>query len=242
MILKNRLYLCGGLLAVLTFPYAANAAPTISSPYVSKGETEIEVKGEYKFEDEHESGDSWGVETKLEYGVTDYWKTEVGVEVEDEGNDEDAEATKLIFENKFQLAPKGALIVDPGLKLEYAHSLQGGADEIEAELLLAKTIGQFSHGAEIGIAHEVGDGSDDDAEYSFNYGVKYNFEEEMAIGVEWYSNFGDFDSDFDEQEHKVGPVVYGEAFEAIEYQAGVLVGVSDEAPDATLKLVLGYEF
>ena len=60
-------------------------------------------------------------------------------------------------------------------------------------------------------------------------------------GIEIYSEFGDFDNDFDEQGHSIGPVAYGKLFDNIGYDTGVLFGVSDAAPDVELKAVLEYE-
>lgn len=218
----------------------AHAAPTISSPYVSEGETTLKLKSEYKVDDD--SHDEWGLEFEAAYGLTSFWLTEVGIELEDGGHGEDAEWTGLAFENKFQLAPKGALFVDPGVKLEYKRSLNGGADEVEAQLLLAKSIGSFSNKVELGIAHEFGDDSDDETTYNLAYGLYHDITEGIELGGEWYSDFGDTTDNFDDQDHKVGPVAIFGLGESAELETGALFGVSDGASDVTLKAVLEYEF
>jgi hypothetical protein len=148
----------------------------------------------------------------------------------------------LAFENKFQLATPGTLFVDPGLKLEYKRSLNGGADEVEAQLLLAKSIGKFMNKSEIGIAHEFGDDSDDETSYNFAYGLYYDYTEGFEFGAEWYSDFGDMTDDFDDQGHQFGPVAIFGLGERAELETGALFGVSDSAADVTLKAVLEYEF
>lgn len=234
-------------MAAVAFPYQnANAhdASILYSPYVHhEGEFGVESKNAYQI-DAHDDEDAWGGELALGYGVTSWWHTEAGVEFsghEDEGTD----FTALIWENVFQLAPKNAWPVDVGLKFDYAHSIDGGANEIGGKLLLAKDVGQFTNVANIGLAREIGEDSEDENEYNFAYGLSYNVNESFAIGGEWHSDFGTFENDsddFDEQSHRIGPVAYGEVSEGVLFETGILFGVSDEAPDAEIKAVLEYEF
>lgn len=240
MILKNIMG-AGATALILLTASPAFATKTVTSPYVHKGEAALEWKGGH---DINEDDDEWGMEASGSYGVTDWWETEVGMEFADEADD-DFEAEALVFENKFQLAPKGALFVDPGVKVEYAKNLKGGPDELQAKFLLGKQIGKFSNLANIAVSREVGEDSENDLEYGFSYALAYEHSEDFAYGLEWYSGFGTFKSDsdsFDEQSHQVGPVAYGELTEGVEYEAGVLFGLTDEAPDATIKAVLEYEF
>lgn len=184
---------------------------------------------------------AWGGELAVHYGVTSFWQTELAAEFE--GSDhEDTEVAALAWKNIFQLAPKGTLFIDPGVMVEYAKSVTGGPDEVIGKLLVAKDLGQFSHLANIGIAREVGDESSNDNEYGFGYGVSYNLNEHLRLGGEWHSDFGDFQGDYDDQSHRAGPVAYGEITHGVHYEAGVLVGVSDSAPDAEFKAAFEYEF
>jgi len=229
------------LAALMLAAPTASATKTVTSPYVHEGEAAVEWKGGYDIDD---GNNEWGMEASVAYGVTSWWETELAVEMADE-HDDDFEAEALVFENKFQLAPKGALWVDPGLKVEYGRNLTGGHDELQAKLLLAKQIGQFSNTTNIAVGREIGEDSDDDLEYGFSYALAYDHSETFAYGLEWYSGFGTFkddSDDFDEQSHQLGPVVYGQFAENIGYEAGVLVGLSEKAPDATIKAVVEYEF
>lgn len=239
MILKNSIATIAAMTLLVT-PTAAYATKTITSPYVHEGEGSVEWKGGYAIDDDDDN--SWEMEGSVSYGVTRFWETEFGVAGGDPGRGKDADFNALIWENKFQLAEPGTFWIDPGVKLEYERSLQGGPDEIQAKLLLAKSIGAFSNLANFSIAREIGDDSEDEFEYGFSYGLSYEHSNDLAYGVEWYSDFGDFDGDFDDQGHQVGPAVYGNAAGLFEYEAGVLLGVSDAAPDALFKLVLEKEF
>lgn len=233
-------------LASIAFSQPANAHGTsvIYSPHLhGAGEVALETKGAYQI-DAHDDEDAWGGEVVVGYGVTSWWHSELGFEFSGH-QDEDTDVSALVFENIFQLTPHGTWPVDVGIKIDYAKSLLGEADEIGAKLLLEKEIGQFTNISNIGIAREIGEDSGDDNEYNFAYGLSYNVNETFAIGGEWHSDFGTLENDsddFDEQSHRVGPVAYGEIGHGVHYETGVLFGVSDEAPDAEIKAVLEYEF
>lgn len=128
------------------------------------------------------------------------------------------------------------------MKLEYGHSTNGGVDEVGAELLLAKSHGAFSHVANLELGTEVDDDSSDRAEYGLSWKTKYQYTELFSPGIEYYGSYGDSTVDSDDQSHLLGPVAYGDLIEGVEYEAGVLAGLSDGSPDATLKLNLEYEF
>lgn len=219
----------------------AHGVSTIYSPYVHEGEAAVELKSSYKINEDDSNQDGFVAESTVGYGVTSFWQTEVGAEFEyEEGEEGDFSA--LVWENKFQLAPEGTLLVDPGLKIEYARSLNGGPDEITGRLLLAKQIGKFNNLSNINVGREFGEDSSDETEYGFSYGLSYNHSETFAYGLEWHSDFGNFEGDYNDQEHRLGPAVYGNLAENIPFEAGVLFGVSDHAPEAELKAVVEYEF
>ena len=219
----------------------AHGVSTIYSPHVHGGEAAVELKGGYRFNEENGNHDGFTGEAVVGYGVTSFWETEVGVAYDyEEGEVNDFSA--LVWENKFQLAPEGALIVDPGLKIEYARSLTGGPDEIIGRLLLAKEIGKFKNLSNISIGREFGEDSEDETEYGFSYGLSYDYTDTFAYGLEWHSDFGNFEGDYNEQSHRVGPAIYGNLAENVPFEAGVLFGVSDHAPEAELKAVVEYEF
>ena len=234
-----------GLAAVAHLhPAHAHGVSVLFNPYVHEGEAAAEFKGAYNIDADDTSEDEWAGEMTAGYGVTSWWHTEVGAEFVGH-EDDDTEFNALVWENKFQLAPKDAWPVDVGIKTEYAKSIVGGPDAIIGKVLLAKDVGQFTNVSNIGIAREIGEDSGDDNEYSFGYGLSYNIDDALAIGGEWHSDFGTLEDDsdaFDEQSHRIGPVVYGEIAEGVLFETGVLIGVSEAAPAAELKLALEYEF
>lgn len=205
-----------------------------------KGEWEIEGKTEYLIDSDNNVDGSWEQSLEVGYGLTDFMSVEVGVEFEDEPG-EDTKTSGVEFEAKFQFTDKGEYFVDSGAKVEYKHDTATGADKIGAKIIFAKSFEEFSHKANFKIEREIGDNSADHEEYDFSWATKYSLSDDLALGGEYYADFADLTEDYDGQKHRLGPVVYGE-FAGLEYEAGVLAGISRAAPDATVKINLGYEF
>lgn len=241
LILKNTIV---PALFTVSFLIAAPvwATKTVTSPYVDEGTIEIEAKSGMVFGADGKKDGAWNAQTSIAYGVTEFWEAEIGLAGKDDRKDEDAELNAVFFESKFQLAPRGAYFLDPGIKVEYERSLVVGPDEIGAKFILAKQMGKLGHVANFGIGREVGNNSSNENEYGFSYGLSHDYSDKLALGVEWYSDFGNFEEGYSKQSHQFGPVVYGGTDMGFDYEFGILAGVSNAAPDAQLKLVIGYEF
>ncbi|MGQ0527557.1 MAG: hypothetical protein ACT4OY_05945 [Alphaproteobacteria bacterium] len=72
--------------------------------------------------------------------------------------------------------------------------------------------------------------------------IKYNYRPSFQPGFEYYGDFGAIgeSSNFDDEDHQVGPVAYGSFGDHAGYEAGYLFGLSDAAPDGEAKLILKY--
>lgn len=234
MILKNIARMAFLAVFIATPAYATK---TITSPYVTKGKATVEWRG--GFETDNESKDSAKGRHQFAYGFTDYYELKLSA---DANYNRDAEFTDIDFENKFQLTPKGEYFIDLGLRLDYTRSVNAGTDGVGTKILMAKKTGALSHLLNLEAGRDVGKNSSDDWGYGLSYGASVPITETLALGGEWYSDFGDFSKGYRNQDHRAGPVLYGTAFDTVKYQIGVLAGVSDAAPDATVKATLNYSF
>ena len=237
--LNSKIWFLAGAVALL--PAQALAVKDVSSPYVDAGEIEIESKTGYDIDDDNDVDGTFEQAFEVGYGVTDWLGVEAGIEFKDEPG-EDIETEKLELEATIQLTEKDEFFVDTGLKFGYGHSTNGGDDELETELLLAKSYGKFYHGANIEVGTAIGDDVDERGEWGLGWKSKYKYLETFSPGFEYHASFGDGTDDYEDQEHLLGPVAYGDINENFEYEAGVLLGISEAAPDANLKFILEYKF
>ena len=233
---------------VLGFPQDAHATKKVYSPYVEKGEVEFEARGGINFDDRHDEDKIQKQKYALGYGVTDRWFTEIYGEVEkernDDGEDLDFVFTEVEWENKFQLTERGQYPVDLGFLLEYAVSVEDKhADKLEWSFLLAKEIAKTEHYVNFKFEHEVGGGHTNETAVGFAWSSRYRFNEHFEPAFEYHADFGGVNEgkDFNEQEHLVGPAVYGKIGKEIRYDVGYLFGTSNAAPDRMLKWIIEFE-
>lgn len=230
------------LSGVMGFAPAAHANKTVKSPYVEQGEFELESKTGYDIDGDENTDGAWKEVLGAGYGVTDFWFTEAEVEFARAGRQgADPETKALKWENKFQLTQPGEFFVDVGAAAEYVYNTAGDADKVEGKLLLGKQLEKVNLLANAIVKREVGSEASDENEYEFSWSASYRYAPNFEPGLEMYNEVGNFEGDFDEQTHRIGPVAYGDLGGGIKYDAGVLFGVSESAPDATLKLILEYE-
>ncbi len=220
-------------------PQSALAGKSVTSPYVELGELEIESKTQIDIDDDA-ANEKVEQSFEVEYGVTDFMAVEAAIEFEDKAGN-DLETKKAEIEAKFQLTETGEYFVDTGLKVGYEYSLSAGTDSVGAKLLFGKKLQEWEHLANLGISREVGENSSDNEAYEVAWKTKYRYSSNFEPGFEYYGDFGDTTTNYDGQSHRIGPTAYGD-IGPIGYDAGILVGISDAAPDATLKLNLEYEF
>jgi high-affinity iron transporter len=235
-------------IAIFGLPQNAHAAKKVYSPYVVKGDLELEAQGDISFDDDPTVDQTQEQKYGLGYGVTSWWSTEVESELEkeynDDGEDLDFSLTEMAWENKFQLTEPGQYPVDLGFLLEYAISTEDKhPDALEWKVLLAKDIGKFSHWANLNFEHEVGGGHGNETETGFAWSSRYRLAPYLEPGLEYHAEFGGLHEgkNFNQQEHQVGPAFYGKIGRHVKYDVGYLFGTSTSATDGMLKWIIELE-
>lgn len=212
-------------------------------PRVEKGELSAEANLNYDFDHRKDMDNYFSQVVGFEYGLTDWWQTELSAEIEKENGDSD-QLTNYKFENVFAPWKPGENWMDVGLYVELekgAHS--GDPNNFETKLLLEKDLGKFANTANLKLEHEFGPHHEESWGSGMALQTKYRYNEMFEPGLEYYADFGTFDEkpSFSDQSHQFGPVALGKIGN-VKYDTGVLFGVSQAAPDATVKLNLEYEF
>lgn len=243
--MKQKVFILSAFsLTALTCAGQADAAKTVTSPYVEEGKVKLEWQGGYDIDDDNDVDGAWKQKASAGYGVNAFWYTELEAGIAERGTrNADTEFSYVAWENKFQFTQPGQYWLDLGLRAKYEYNTNTGLDSVEAKLLLAKKTGDFSHLANITLDRDVGNGAANDTNAALSWGTSYSYRDSFKPGFEIYSDLGPIgeETDFDEQTHQVGPVAYGK-LGAIKYDVGYLFGVSDAAPDGSLKAILKYDF
>jgi hypothetical protein len=243
----NKHAACAAALAALCLQQAhAGPADYVYVPTVEYGERELD----FKFGTAHEPGEERESAGSIGFGlgVTPWWFTELYAKFEREGS----EATKLEaveWENKFQLTETGKYPFDLGLIVELERP-QDHAEGWEVKLgpLLQTEFGKVQVNANLLFERHFDAEEKSETELGYQWQAKYRWRQELEFGAQGFGEVGEWDNweASDEQEHKAGPAVFGKlplgGHQAIKYNAAYLIGLSDAAPDHTLRVQVEYEF
>lgn len=230
---------------LLASPYNAEASKKVYSPYVEAGELEFELRSGYKVDDDEDVSGAEKHKLAVGYGVNDRWFTEIYAIIEKEGAEgSEYDLSDIEWANRFQLTEQGQYFVDVGLYVAYEAGLHSDStDKIETQLLLAKDLGKFTNYANIELKRQVGENANNDTNLELKWSTRYRLNEMFMPGFEIYSELGALgeETGFEEQEHQIGPVIYGKLPHNLAYEIGYLFGASSAAPDGEAKLILEYE-
>lgn len=215
----------------------------VYSPYVVKGQSEVEMYGFDSLDGRSNLNGASGYNISIAHAVTSWWKPEVYVGEFNRDPGATTHPTGYEFENTFQLTDRGEYWADAGFLASYAYSRQPGVlSRAEFGPLLEKTSGHFDQRLNLIWEKEIGAG--DSGKYMFRsaYSVSYKMDFDrasIAPGIEVYIRPND-------NAYQIGPVLYGEirtdAGSELEYSLGVVDGINQSAPAKTLLFRVEYEF
>ncbi len=247
----NIKFLNFSILAVLAASTSASyAAEKLYSPYVEKGELELEYFGSRSNDGDPAKDNGQQHQFSVGYGVNDWWHAEVYTKYAREPQGE-TKLDKYEFENIFQLTEPGEYWVDVGAALDYEYTPQRGhPDTVETRLLLAKDLGLTSHVLNIILEKDVGAGPKAGLEAGGIWSSRYRLSPYFQPGFEINSTLGEIrhTGSFDAQDHYAGPMAYGKiplnlpgTADGIKYRIGYLFGVSRAASNGEAVAQLEYE-
>lgn len=258
------------LLAAIALALGANAAfaspaEDVITPDIEKGEREFEFA--YGTDRNDEGKYESALELSFGAGITDRWATELGVEFERERG-EHMKYSGIEWENRLGLIIDEDAPVALSLLVGFERPrdrAEGWSSTLG--LLSETTVGRFLVNANLLVernwdaeSEDEGDeeGDDEDEEedeeddeartaLGYQWQVLYRHSHRMYYGVQGMGELGQWDdwAKRDDQEHKIGPAILGRLKTAgrqrLNYNAGLLFGVTDSTPDYTLRFKLEYE-
>lgn len=245
MKLKHLIYVLGSFYAGNV---VAGPADYVYTPMVEQGEKEID----YKSGTAKQADGTRKTVNKIGfgYGATDYWFTEVYVKREKS----DSDGLSLIeWENKFQLTETGKYPFDIGLITEIEVPVNNNKEPYELKFgpLFQTEFGRLQLNGNLLFERKFGRNETNEprnTEFGYQWQAKYRFKPELEIGMQGMGETGAWNS-WDSrsmQNHRFGPAVFGKVKfapkQAIKYNAALLFGSSQVAPDHTLRMQVEYEF
>lgn len=233
------------MLGIFTPALAAANVLTINSADVTKGKATLEAGLRWDIDDNKANNHFREYALEAEYGITDHW----GIGFEFVAERESGEGTRYAvtaMEHTFQLLKQGKdAPFSLGLRLEYekAH-ISGEADEANARLLLRYRNDLFEGRFNIGGDREVGSNAARGFNGDVRMSLRYHVNEHFVPALDYLGSTGRVDDmpRFDDQTHRIGPVIYGHITDKIGYQVGYLAGLSEASADHTFKLAVEYKF
>ncbi len=229
---------------------SALAGPSdyVYEPRVEYGEKEIDFKlGQASH---RAPGDDLQAAASLAfgYGAMERWFTEVYVKWErtDPGN---THYDAVEWENKLQLTETGEYPVDLGFITEIERPRDHDEGwEVRAGPLFQTDFGRLQVNANLLFTHNFDAATTNATQFGYQTQVKYRWKPEFEFGLQGFGDMGDWDhwGDNGQQSQRFGPAVFGKigvgAHQAVRYNAGLLFGTTDGAPERTLRAQVEYEF
>jgi hypothetical protein len=212
----------------------------VYSPYVTEGQSEIELRaGQYRDSSTLVDG-ARGYTLSFAHAFTSWWQPEIYVGKYERDPRHASQLTGYEFENIFQLTQQGEYWADVGFlaSFEYQSHLSS-ANKLEFGPLFEKRSGDFRQRLNLLWEKQVGrlresDGVESRAAYNLSYLWKSAFAPGLDVFARPQSDV-----------YQAGPSVSGEwhlGSSELEYDAGVVFKLGDKGPDTTLVMRLEYEF
>lgn len=141
------------------------------------------------------------------------------------------------FELKWQLTEQGEYSADWGLLFEYETKEELDAEELTVGLLIEKEFGRWSGTGNLKLIEEWGDDSGNEFETAVALQARYRYSRLFEPALELYAG---------QNAVAIGPALLGGAFvgtrKSVNWEAGVMFGVSAASPDTTFRILLEFEF
>lgn len=233
-------FLTAAVLAALGATAARADDFIVYSPYVTAGQSEVEVRGHQQYDGDPALDSERAYTVALAHAFNSWWHAEVylGSYEREPGSANTLEGYE--FENIFQLTDQGHYWADLGFIASYEYNVV--PDEpgvVEFGPLLEKHTGPLTQRLNFVWEKQLGGGAEGKYEFRTTYAAIYDLNRHLSPAVEAYYRPAD-------DSRQIGPAVYGEIASAsgneFEWSAALLVGLNRGAPDRTLVLRVEYEF
>ncbi|MFV8784002.1 hypothetical protein ACNKU7_16400 [Microbulbifer sp. SA54] len=231
------------LLAVTTNAALADGVVVdrIYDPYVEAGETELEwratrLRDGASEESEEEALDGVHLHRLgIGYGFSERWFGEVYL-IGEGSHEEDLSLAGVELEAKWQITEQGEYAADWGLLLEFERENDKDLSEVAVTLISSREWERWTGTANLEAIYEWGSG-EEELESALKLQGRYRWKAELEPALELYAGQDTFG---------LGPVLLGEIKlrpgHRMRWEVGAILGLTDESPDQSFRILLEYEF
>jgi hypothetical protein len=237
---------------------AAWADFKVWTPDVNKGELAVEHVGDLGSDPNSGKSGERSYTAEIEYGVTTWWQTELELEFERDpgsGAGQRTRFSQITSENLFQFTERGEYWLDAGFFAEYGQALpRGSANETTFGPVLRKDFWGLSNSINLFVEKDLGDHAAGRPQFLYAWETRIDawemtFGRHFAVepGFQYYGapgQIGHF-ARWSDQDNRAGPQLFGKIFDigpgTLEWNAGILIGLSAAVPTITPRWQLEYE-
>ncbi len=202
-------------------------------PYVQPLERELEFR--WLYFDQNAGGNNQIYRLGYGQSVSQSWFLEAYVIGDKNNNNGSINAYE--FEAKWQLTEQGEYAADWGLLFEYERGRDRSVREFSTTLMVEREWGRIVGTGNFSLAFESGADVNNELETSTAMQVRYRYSRALEPAIELYSSQDTF---------AIGPVIMGEQRfgirKKLHWELGLIAGISNETPDATLRALAEFEF
>lgn len=243
-------------LGLLFSPTSAMADFKVWTPDVNLGLLEVENVGDVGSDPTRSRSGEQSYTFEAEYGVTTWWQTELELEFSrDPGTGQATYFSQITTENLFQFTQRGEYWIDAGFFAEYGQAeKRGNPNETTFGPVLRKDLGGTSNSINLFLERDFGQYGSSRPIFLYAWETRVDAwvlrmgqKAVVEPGLQIYGQpgpVGQF-ARWNEQDERGGPQLFGKIFNlgpgTLEWNGGVLFGLSSVSPKITVRWQLEYE-
>lgn len=229
---------------LLTSVARADPAAKVHMPTVVQGEVEFELLGGYQWWRDNEDSRERQFIGEIGYGVTSWWKTEVGIGAT-RVPDQSYKLDEIEWENIFALTEPGRYWLDLGLFAELAYDHPVGRKAIALGPMFQKEIDVVQANLNVLFERELGAGAEPGAAINYEWQIKWRGNPRFEPGLQGFGTLGRTNDFGHQTQGNIGPAFFGQiptgGRSKLKYDAALLFGLNRNTPDTTIRFEIEYE-
>lgn len=242
-------YSIGAAFALALSAGVARADFKVWAPDAEPGAVAVESVGDYGHDPVRARTGEQSYTQELEYGVTNFWKTELELEWErPPGIGVSTDFSQVTTENLLQFTERGEYWIDAGLFVEYGQAMLGKTpNETTFGPVLRKEFAYTINTLNLFIEKDLGRYASGRPALRYAWETRIDLGTIIEPGFQAYGEpgpFGHFAS-LGEQDHRLGPQLFGNVLHlgpgSLTWNGGILFGLTPAAPRHTLRWQAEYE-